>query len=354
MENKYQINSNVLEEIIKKTREDVEVKKKNVLANVIMSEMKNPVRSFVLSLSNVLRVIGDKVAIIGEIKFASPSEGFLGSPEDFIKRIKEYEKAGMDAVSIVTEKHFFKGDSSFVTKAKQISKLPILQKDFVVDEYQIYQAKKAGADAVLLIARIVSKKELVLFVKLAKGIGVEPVVEVHNNNDLAKALATKTKIIAVNARDLSTFKIDVDKACLLLKRIPDVYIRLGFSGIHSRIEVEKYKKAGANGVLIGTSLMKTKSVKEFLLGVLPSLYPASARSDFAIYEAADELRAVGSPSARSPLASTIKVKICGIRSLEAARAAVEAGADFLGFNFVPTSKRLILVNDAKEIINAVK
>lgn len=208
-----------------------------------------------------------KVAIIAEIKLASPSEGHLGDGRDIVKRVKEYENAGVDAISIVTEKRFFKGDPSMMGIIKRVTSLPVLQKDFVIDEYQIYEAKSLQADAILLIARILSEKDLISLVDLSGNLGIEPVVEINSSNDLKKALNTNTKIVAVNARDLDNFKVDVDRACQLLKQIPDQFIKLGFSGIRQKKDVEKYKKAGAKGVLIGTSLMKSNNIARFLQGV---------------------------------------------------------------------------------------
>lgn len=209
-------------------------------------------------------ILKNGTAIIAEIKFASPTEKNLGSEKELIKIAKLYQKSKADAISIITEKSVFKGDPSFVTKVKPIVNLPVLQKDFVIDSYQIYEAKFIGSDALLLIAKIISKDQLINFVNLCQSLGLEPVVETNDDKDLGKALATSTKIIAVNARNLSDLKVDVDKACKLLKKIPNKYIKLGFSGIHSKVEVEKYKSSGANAVLVGTSLMKSKNPDKFL------------------------------------------------------------------------------------------
>ncbi len=291
----FQINTNIIREIVKKTREDVEKRKKNVPFSVILNsnnrhpefisgskiyEMLNQVQhdteyvqhdtlrkgrgSFESAMSAPKK---GNVAIIAEIKLASPSESLLGSEDNLIERVKQYEEAGVDAISVVTEKHFFKGDPSFISKVKQAVSISVLQKDFVIDEYQIYEAKKMGADAILLIARLVEKKVLKHFVELCFAGGIEPVVEVHKAEDLEKALATSTKIIAVNARDLDTFAVDVKKACKLLKSIPKKYIRLGFSGVSSRREKEQYEKAGASGILIGTSLMQTANISDFIGGL---------------------------------------------------------------------------------------
>lgn len=206
-------------------------------------------------------------AIIAEIKFASPTNPNLGSPEDLLDRAREYQKAGADAISIITKKAFFKGDIGFVSQVKKVVKIPILQKDFVIDEQQIYEAAHIGSDALLFIARLVSKEKLKTFVLLAQKLGIEPVVEVFDEEDLKKAVAINTRYIAVNARDLETFVVDIDVACKLMEKIPNKFIKLGFSGIQGRLEVEKYIKAGAKGVLVGTALMKAKNIKEFI-GVL--------------------------------------------------------------------------------------
>lgn len=242
---------NVIAQILEKTKEEVEKRKKK--EKRFQKAMRAPKKG--------------KIAIIAEIKLASPSEPYLGSKKDIIERVKQYEEAGVDAISVVTEKHFFKGDPSFVEEIKQTVDVPVLQKDFVIDEYQIYEAKKVGADALLLIAKLVTEDELMRFVDTCNMLGLEPVVEVHDKEDLKKARATKTKIIAVNARDLDTFTVDVKKACLLLESIPEQYIRLGFSGISSRKEKDQYEKAGANGILIGTSLMQVANSEKLIEGL---------------------------------------------------------------------------------------
>ncbi len=190
-----------------------------------------------------------------------------GSSDEIIKRAIAYKKAGAEAISFITEKHYFKGDISFIPQLKKTVSLPILQKDFVVDEYQIYQAKIAGSDALLLIVRYLDIETLKHFVSLCQKLNIEPVVEINNKEDLAKAIETRTKLIAVNARDLQTFEVNVDRACELLRKIPDRFTKLGFSGIHSSLEVKKYKEAGARGVLVGTELMKAKNIGEFLLSL---------------------------------------------------------------------------------------
>lgn len=208
-----------------------------------------------------------KIAILAEIKLASPTEKSLGGEKDILKRAIKYEKSGADAISFITEKSVFNGNIKFISKIKSKVNVPVLQKDFVIDPYQIYEAKNAGSDALLLIVKILDQKTLIRFVEICLEIGIEPVVEINDKKDLEKALKTGTKIIAVNARNLDSLEVDVERACKLLKLIPDKFFKLGFSGISSKEEVERYKNAGAKGILIGTNLMKAKNTEKFLKGL---------------------------------------------------------------------------------------
>lgn len=260
MKNKSQISNlkvqNFLEKVIEKKREDLYSSRKE------RSDEPRSSKAIVLDFARTIK--NARVAIIAEIKFATPTNPHLGSAEDLLDRAKEYERAGADAISVITEKHFFKGDIGFVRQVKEIVNIPILQKDFVIDEQQIYEAKSIGSDALLLIARLVDAKTLKRFVKLCFAEGIEPIVEVYDEKDLQKAVVTKTSFIAVNARGLETFTVDVGKACELLKKIPNKFIKLGFSGIQSATGVQQYANAGARGVLVGTSLMKAKNIGEFI------------------------------------------------------------------------------------------
>ncbi len=237
-----------LAEIIQKTKAD-------------LIKRKQAARPFANSLTSSKE---STIAIIAEIKLASLNEGDLGNEGEVADRVKQYQKSGVAAISVVTEKHFFKGSMLLIERIKNVVSLPVLQKDFIVDSYQIYESKIAGADAVLLIAKILTETELISLVKLTKEFGMEPVVEINNSGDLKKTLKTNTDIIAVNARDLDTFEVDVEKACQLIKVIPSNFIKLGFSGIHSNAEVKKYKQAGAKAILVGTELMRASDIDLFI------------------------------------------------------------------------------------------
>ncbi|OIO15539.1 hypothetical protein COV53_07165 [Candidatus Gottesmanbacteria bacterium CG11_big_fil_rev_8_21_14_0_20_37_11] len=233
----------ILDEIISnKLHEVSEKKKKRNFLDVI----KNP-------------KVGD-ISVIAEIKLASPAEGKLAEKKDIIKRAIKYEKSSCDAISLVVDKKYFNGDLEYIKRVKNIVALPILAKDFVIDPYQIYEMKSYGADAILLIAKIIPSDKLVLLVNLAKKLNIEPVVEVQNKRELDRAIHTDTKLIAVNARNLTTFVIDIDNACKISKLVPKNFISLGFSGVSNRCDAKRYKEAGARGILVGTSLMKTKNI----------------------------------------------------------------------------------------------
>lgn len=252
----------VLEEIVRRKKEDLVKQKKEIS----LSKLKE----FASNLSGGQNAFKQKIidskgiALIAEIKLVSPSDTSFKPVVEIMDQAHEYEKVGADAISYITEKYFFKGDVSKVVTISAKVGLPILQKDFVIDEYQIYESKIVGSSALLLIARLVDVKKLKNFVEFCLAEGIEPVVEINNDEDLRKAIKTTTNIIAVNARDLSTFEVDVDKARELMKKVPDKYIKLGFSGIKSVAEVKKYKDAGARGVLVGTSLMKSKNIAAFI------------------------------------------------------------------------------------------
>lgn len=262
--------NHILEQIIIKKREDLKEKKKRISLEKLKARKGERGLSGVFYKA-ITKLINDP-AVIAEVKFSSPSSKHLtcvpaeraGLKNDLLKRVKQYELSGADAISIITEPYFFKGSIDFIGQVKEVVRLPILQKDFVIDEYQIYEAKRAGSDALLLIARLVDSGTLERFVEFCFAEGIEPVVEVFSEEDLEKAIAIKTRFIAVNSRDLDTFEVDVAKACEIMKKISEKFIRLGFSGIKSAEEVEMYREAGARGVLVGTALMKTDDIGGFI------------------------------------------------------------------------------------------
>lgn len=310
---------------------------KNILA-IIIEHKKKELQIKQKSGSNFFNALNNKnkdIAIIAEIKCDSPSAGKLIDINRIEFIVKSYNAARVAGISVVTDKKYFNGDISLISKIKQLIDIPILQKDFVIDEYQVYEAKAYQADALLLIARIVDTNRLNHLVRLCFKLGIEPVVEVYDKRDLKKALQTTCRIIGVNARNLSNLKVDIDHACRLISLIPKDKIALGFSGITSKKDVEKYRASGARGILIGTSLLKAKDRRGFITALR---LPRGGRMD---------------SSGEARLNKT-KVKICGIRTLQSALVAIHVGVDFLGFNFVPASSRYIDPDEAKKIITKIR
>jgi indole-3-glycerol phosphate synthase len=197
------------------------------------------------------------VSLIAEVKKASPSAGVIRRDFDPVKTALLYEASGASAVSVLTDEKFFKGSLKDLSDVAAAVKLPVLRKDFIIDEIQIYEARCAGADAVLLIAAVLSDRDINKFSATAKGLGMAALVEVHDRPELERALACGARMIGINNRDLRTFKVDTDAAFELAGLIPerDEYIVVSESGIRTPEDVGRLKSAGINAALIGEELM---------------------------------------------------------------------------------------------------
>jgi len=248
----------ILDEIIAYKKIELEEQKKLIPLDEIKQQIKgiDDIRSFKSAISGF-----DKVNLIAEIKKASPSRGVIR--EDFNpSAIAEiYEQNGVSAISVLTDKKFFQGDLSFLKIVRSVtSKTPILRKDFIIDEYQIFQSRLFGADAILLIANVLDLQKLNMLISIARGIGLDCLVEVHNENDLNKAIASDAEIIGINNRDLNTFTVDLKTTADLVRLIPDDKIVVSESGISSSKNVEFLKKLRVNAMLVGESLMASKDI----------------------------------------------------------------------------------------------
>ncbi|MDI6641000.1 MAG: indole-3-glycerol phosphate synthase TrpC [Elusimicrobiota bacterium] len=251
-----------LEDILNSKKEVLEHKKKMLpveeLKNMIekIQERKN----FKLAISNP-----NKLCVIGELKKGSPSAGIIRDEFDIVKLAKELESAGVVALSILTEEKYFFGDLYYIPNVGEIVKLPILRKDFIVDEYQIYESSAYGADAVLLISEILSKEQLKDFILVSKTVGLEPVVEFHNESELTKVIESNTEIVAVNNRNLNDFIVDLETTIRLRPKIPDDKIVISESGIKSSQDINRLKEVNINAVLIGETLMRAENIKTKLV-----------------------------------------------------------------------------------------
>lgn len=195
-------------------------------------------------------------AVISEIKKASPSESIIRADVDVEAIAKSYSKNGAAAISVVTDRQFFHGDISWIKLVKNAVSLPVLRKDFILDEKQVYESKIAGADAVLLIAAILNEVRLKSLHELATGLGMEILVEIRSQKELKSALAADAAIIGVNNRNLKNFSIDKDAFVSLVGHIPEDKIVVAESGINSAEDVQFMRAHRADAVLIGTHLMR--------------------------------------------------------------------------------------------------
>jgi indole-3-glycerol phosphate synthase len=207
------------------------------------------------------------VRIIAEIKKASPSKGVLAKDLKVADIALAYKTAGASAISIVTEEDYFQGDLAWVGQAKPAA-LPVLRKDFVFDPFQIYETRGAGASAILLIAAMLKADELKTLYHIAREIGLDVLVEVHDETELDEALDVNAEIIGVNNRDLKTFKVDVETSVRLARRIPDDRLFVVESGIDSRESISRLLDVGADAFLIGEYFLTAKDPGFALRGLL--------------------------------------------------------------------------------------
>ncbi len=202
-----------------------------------------------------------RINLIAEIKFASPSAGMIREKTDPLKIGRIYEQAGSAAISLLTDQKFFHGHLENLPGVKQAVTLPVLRKDFIIDEIQIREALVWGADAILLIVRILSEAQLKELLHISHEKGLAALVEVHDREDLEKALDAGAVIIGINNRDLDTFEINLQTTQKLAAQIPEGHIIVGESGIHSPKDIEGLKELKVNAVLIGSALMSSSDIE---------------------------------------------------------------------------------------------
>ncbi len=197
------------------------------------------------------------ITVVAEIKRASPSLGMIHENVDILQFARAYEEGGASVISILTEPHFFKGDLSYLSLVKKEITLPILQKDFILDPFQIYEGRASGADAILLIAALLDQEQLKDFVALARSLHMVPLVEIHDQGDLQKISALDLRLIGINNRDLKTFEVSLRTTLDLMKEIPSTVKVISESGIKSAQDVRLLKEAGVRGILVGEILMRS-------------------------------------------------------------------------------------------------
>ncbi|HGJ66553.1 TPA: indole-3-glycerol phosphate synthase TrpC [bacterium] len=248
----------ILDDIIVHKRIEIEQQKRNIPFDDVkrMSESVIDKRDFKGALSQK-----GKVNLIAEIKKASPSKGIIRQDFDPSDIACIYEQNGASAISVLTDQKFFQGDLSFLKIARSVtSSIPLLRKDFIIDEYQVFQSKMAGADAILLIASVLEKQDLINLLAIAESIGLDCLVEVHTEEELRKVLQTNAEIIGINNRDLRTFKTDTQTTARLTQIIPNNKVVVAESGITSSEDVRFLKKCGVQAMLVGEAIMASKNI----------------------------------------------------------------------------------------------
>ena len=243
----------ILNDIVENTLTKLDIKKSELPLTEIISklnELNLPKGAFKESL------LKKDQAVIAEIKKASPSAGIISEDFNPIKKAKEYEDFGASALSILTEEDFFQGSSEYLKEVKAITSLPILRKDFMIDEYQIYEAKLIGADCILLIASILNDNEIQSFVDLAESLELDYLIEVHDLKELKRVEHFSNAMIGVNNRNLKTFDVDLNNSINLKKAFNGNNLFVAESGIKSQDDIDTLKAHDIHVFLIGESLMK--------------------------------------------------------------------------------------------------
>jgi len=204
---------------------------------------------------------GAGIAVIAEIKRASPSRGVMVGPEfDAVAVARAYESGGASAISVLTDARYFRGDAATLESVRTSVGLPVLRKDFILDSWQVYESRAMGADALLLIVRVLAPAELRDLLALTEDLGMAALVEVHNESELDRALEAGAGVIGINNRDLDTFTVDLATTERLAPLVPADRVVVGESGISSRADVERVREAGARAVLVGESLVTSGDI----------------------------------------------------------------------------------------------
>ncbi|MDR1691995.1 MAG: indole-3-glycerol phosphate synthase TrpC [Oscillospiraceae bacterium] len=246
---------NLLREIANRTRERVDARKKAVPLEALIERAARLPAAGDFAFEKALRRDGD-VAFICEVKRASPSKGVIAETFPYAEIAREYEAAGAEAISVLTEPFYFQGDDRHLREIAAAVSVPLLRKDFIVDGYMIYEAKLLGAGAVLLIAALLDGETLAAYIGIAHRLGLSALVEAHDEDELRAALRAGARIIGVNNRDLRTFAVDTENSVRLRKLAPEDVLFVSESGIRTREDVGKLRKSRVNAVLVGETLMR--------------------------------------------------------------------------------------------------
>ena len=253
---------NILEKLANHSQSRVEADKQKISLDEIKEMAKNSNISDGEKFFSALK--RPDLSFICEVKKASPSKGIIAEHFPYLEIAKEYQEAGADCISCLTEPKYFLGSDEIFKEIRANVSTPMLRKDFTVDEYQIYQAKAMGADAVLLICAILNPAQIEYFLKICDELKIAALVEAHDEMEIKTALSVGAKIIGVNNRNLKDFTVDFSNAARLREMIPPDVIYVAESGVKTSEDIKVLRKIGANAVLIGESLMRAKDKRQEL------------------------------------------------------------------------------------------
>ncbi len=255
----------ILDKIVSEKRQEVEQKKQDLPLPALKERITR--RKTPLDFASALS--GDGIKLIAEVKKASPSKGVLCRDFKPVALAGTYAQNGAAAISVLTEVNHFQGSLEYLAAIREEVNIPLLRKDFIFDEYQIYESAAFGADALLLITAILGQQQLEELILLSQSLGMDCLVEVHNEKELERALQSDAEVIGINNRDLNTFSVDIDTTRRLCALIPEEKIVASESGIKNRNDILKLKKWGVNAILVGESLVTsvniTAKMKELML-----------------------------------------------------------------------------------------
>ncbi len=261
----------ILDEIIEKTKEDLKRRKIELPFDLLgRSLASNPypprdVKEFLTSTKE------EPIRIIAEVKKASPSKGIIKEDFNPLLIAQSYSNSGANAISVLTEPHYFKGNLEYLTQIRRYVPTPLLRKDFIIDKYQIIEALVYGADFILLIAKALSTKELKELYDYSLHLGLEVLVEIHDKEDLTKAMKCGANIIGINHRNLDTFEMNMKLCDYLIPMIPNGKIIVAESGVSNTETIKRLNSLGADAFLIGEHFMKVPSIEEELIKFKKSL-----------------------------------------------------------------------------------
>ena len=248
----------ILDEILASKRDEVATRKASLPVAELRAQISTlpPPRGFTAGLRTAIDTGG--AAVIAEVKKASPSKGVIRADFDAVAIAKSYEAAGAACLSVLTDEKYFQGSDEYLREIRRAVDLPLLRKDFVVDEYQLFEARSLGADCILLIAAALDIMQLTVLDQCARNLGLDVLIEVHDTKELAAALSLAPALLGINNRNLKTFETSLDTTCSLLPEIPSHVLVVTESGIRTRDDVSILRQHGVGAFLVGEAFMRAE------------------------------------------------------------------------------------------------